>query len=150
MNIEKAIKTERKMSLSKRMIINLTMVSSAVDTHFAEVLKPFDLTLQQFNVLRILRGQDGKALNLRDVQSRMVHKKSNTTRLIDKLITKKLVDRKICPSNRRKVEIEITQAGKYLLQQVDIKMDCAERDLVKDFSKEEIRQLDLLLDRISF
>ena len=75
------------------------------------VLKPYGVSIQQFNVLRILRGQKGVAANLSTVQNLMVDKISNTTRLIDKLIEKSLVERIICKENRRKIELFITDKG---------------------------------------
>ena len=79
----------------------------------------FDISEQQFNVLRILRGQKGIAANLSTVQERMVHKMSNTTRLIDKLIQKKLVKRNVCIENRRKIELFITEDGLDFLKKID-------------------------------
>jgi len=84
-----------------------------------EALKPYDVSLQQFNVLRILRGQKGTPANLSTIQERMVSKMSNTTRLVDKLIRKELVVRVTCPTNRRKVDISITPAGLKLLEEID-------------------------------
>ena len=78
---------------------------SIVADRFLEILKPFDLSSEQYNVLRILRGQKGKPANMSVIQERMISKNSNTTRLVDKLIVKEFVIRKICPSNKRKMEI---------------------------------------------
>ena len=108
MNIEDSIRTNKKIPLTKKTIIHLMMVSNAVSESIALTLKPFDVSIQQFNVLRILRGQNGEAANLSTINSRMVTKMSNTTRLVDKLLAKNYVDRSVCSSNRRKVEIRIT------------------------------------------
>jgi len=76
------------------------------------VTKDFDVSIQQFNVLRILNGAKENTVNLNYIQSRMIHKMSNTTRLIDKLVDKGLVSREICKENRRKIEVKISQKGK--------------------------------------
>ena len=68
----------------------------------AGALKPFEVSIQQFNVLRILRGRKGVPANLSTLNERMVTKMSNTTRLVDKLLAKGYVDRVVCESNRRK------------------------------------------------
>jgi DNA-binding MarR family transcriptional regulator len=82
-------------------------------------LKPFDISSEQFNVLRILRGRKGEPANMCDIQERMITKMSNTTRLVEKLLQKGLVNRNICPVNRRKVEITITEKGLEVLRQID-------------------------------
>ena len=80
----------------------LSMINSA------EIMKPYDLSGEQYNVLRILRGQKGCPANMCIIQERMLAKNSNTTRLIDKLLLKDFVTREVCPDNRRKIEVLIT------------------------------------------
>jgi DNA-binding MarR family transcriptional regulator len=84
------------------------LVNNKISEAIASSLKPYDVSQQQFNVLRILRGQNEKPANLSTLNERMISKMSNTTRLVDKLLLKGYVDRITCPSNRRKVEISIT------------------------------------------
>jgi len=108
-------------------------------------LKPFDLSIEQFNVLRILRGQAGKPINLQDIQERMVNKMSNTTRLVDKLISKGLVERSICENNRRKVEIIITTKGLELLRDIDPVIDSQEVELTSNLNTQELEILNTLL-----
>ena len=74
-------------------------------------LKKFDITEPQFNVLRILKGARGKPLTVSTIQTHMVQRSSNVTRIIDKLLRKNLVERKECPTNRRKMDITITEEG---------------------------------------
>ena len=101
MKIEEEIKSTIELSLAKKVILNLSFSRSVIADRFLEILKPFDLSSEQYNVLRILRGQKGKPANMSVIQERMISKNSNTTRLVDKLIIKELVIRKICPSNKR-------------------------------------------------
>lgn len=147
MNVEERIKTERKIPLKSRTIIHLLLVNHKVNESFTSVLKPFDVSLEQFNVLRILRGQNEKPANLSTLNERMVTKMSNTTRLVDKLILKGLVDRIICLTNRRKVEISITKKGKNSLKKMDVAMQMAENKLLQDLSNKELEQLNVLLNK---
>lgn len=147
MNVEKIIKTEKKIPLESRTIIHFMLVNNTISEAIANALKPFDVSPQQFNVLRILRGQNEKPANLSTINERMISKMSNTTRLVDKLIIKGYVDRITCPSNRRKVEISITTKGKTTLDKMDAAMTEAEKDILKNMSKEELEQFNLLLNK---
>ena len=93
------------LDLAKNTVVAILKAGYKSEEFLANTLKPHGISLQQFNVLRILRGRKGNPANLQTVQKRMIHKMSNTTRLVDKLIEKKLVNRKICENNRRKIEI---------------------------------------------
>jgi DNA-binding MarR family transcriptional regulator len=84
-----------------------------------ELLKPFGLTVQQYNVLRILKGQQGNPMTVLAITERMLDKMSNASRLVDKLLEKKLVLRRECPQDRRAVDILILPAGLDLLKEVD-------------------------------
>ena len=95
----------KQIEVIKNTVVGLLKASSKAEDFLAKVLKPYEISLQQFNVLRILRGRKEKPTNLSTIQKRMVHKNSNTTRLIDKLIEKFLVERKTCEENRRKIEL---------------------------------------------
>ncbi|THV59096.1 MarR family transcriptional regulator [Flagellimonas alvinocaridis] len=147
MNVEEIIKTTKKMPLETRTLIHITLIHNKIYEHVGNALKPFEVSLQQFNVLRILRGQKGKPANLSTLNERMVTKMSNTTRLVDKLLAKGYVDRCVCPSNRRKVEILITESGSQALTQMDKVVAETENEIVQHFSKQELEQLNLLLDK---
>ena len=147
MNVEHVIKTKREIPLKSRTVIHFMLVNNKINERITAVLKPFEVSLQQFNVLRILRGQEGKPANLSTLNERMVTKMSNTTRLVDKLLLKGYVDRATCPSNRRKVEITITEHGKNALKKMDVAMQNAEDDILKNFSDEELRELNNLFNK---
>jgi DNA-binding MarR family transcriptional regulator len=148
MKIEDIIKTENQLPASRRLIISLFSTTSWANERISEVLKPFEISLPQFNVLRILRGQKGKPANLSTIQDRMVNKMSNTTRLVDKLITKNLVERIICEKNRRKVEITITSEGLNFLNKLDVVMDKIESEITQNLNDSEIQQLTQLLNKL--
>lgn len=147
MNVEQIIKTEKKIPLESRTIIHFMLVNNKINEVIANALKPYEVSEQQFNVLRILRGQKGKPANLSTLNERMITKMSNTTRLVDKLILKGLVDRIVCPSNRRKVEINITSEGKKVLKKMDTAMEKAEKSILKNISKRELEQLNTLFNK---
>jgi len=147
MNVEAIIKTEKEIPLRQRTLIHLNLVSNKVTEITTNKLKPFDVSLQQFNVLRILRGQKGKAANLSTLNDRMVTKMSNTTRLVDKLITKGYVLRTACESNRRKVEIYITESGLDALLQMDKAMQSADETILEKLTNEDLLVLNKLFDK---
>lgn len=136
------------MALPKKTVINLIYTSNAVKEKMAEQLKPFDISMEQFNVLRILRGQKGEPANLFTIQERMVSKMSNTTRLVDKLIAKQLVMRNTCEQNRRKVEIFITEKGLSLLSEIDPVIVTAEEQALKNLTPEDMATLNELLEKL--
>ena len=114
---------------------------------FNEVLKPYDLSSEQYNVLRILRGQKGNPANMCVIQERMIAKNSNTTRLIDKLLLKNLVTREVCPDNRRKIEVLITPKGLELLNELDPKVIEHEQLFATNLNTSELLQLNTLLEK---
>jgi len=135
------------MSPHKRVVLNIAYTQNKLAEAIQSVLKPFDISAEQFNVLRILRGQKGKPVNMSLIQERMLAKTSNTTRLVDKLLAKELVTRKTCPSNRRKMEIGITPKGLDLLLQLDPIIIDNEHAYGQKMTSEELEQLCLLLDK---
>ena len=147
MKIEEIIKPNSPMALEKKTLLNVMYTQNVISEKFNELLKPFDLSPEQFNVLRILRGQKGKPANMSMIQERMIAKTSNTTRLVDKLLLKELVLREVCPNNRRKMEITITEKGLELLLQLDPLVEAHERAFSKNLSVEELELLNELLEK---
>ncbi len=148
MNIEDIIQTKKELPLSRKVIINLLYTENWISDRISSELKIYDISIQQFNVLRILKGQGGKPANLSTIQERMVSKMSNTTRLVDKLIKKDLVKRIICETNRRKVEITITENGNNFLDKISPVMDNFEKKITSNLSKEELNILNNLLNKL--
>lgn len=148
MDIDTAIKTIHKMAIGTKTVINLMYTSRYIEEAVNSVLKPYDLTIPQYNVLRILRGQKGKPANLSTIQERMVDRSSNTTRLVDKLIRKGWVKRSICKSNRRKVEIVITEEGLDVLKELDPITEDNNTNILKNLSEDQLVLLNQLLDTL--
>lgn len=147
MKIEDEIKSTIALSTAKKVMLNVMYTQNVLSDKFSEVMKPHDLSSEQYNVLRILRGQKGTPANMHDIQERMLAKSSNTTRLIDKLLLKELVTRKVCPANRRKIEVSITQKGLALLEELDPKVAAHEDFFARNLSGEELLELNGLLEK---
>jgi len=147
MNVEERIGTTKVLPLISKTIIHQMLVSNTISEGIGQALKPFDVSLQQFNVLRILRGQNSKAANLSTINEKMITRMSNTSRLVDKLLLKGYLNRVVCPSNRRKIEITITASGKAALLKMDTAVATAEKQLLKNFTNKELEELNELLNK---
>ena len=143
-DITEILKTKSSLPLAKRTVLNVSLTSINFKDGILSVLKPYEISLEQFNVLRILRGKNGEPSNLKDIQDRMISKMSNTTRLVDKLILKNYVERFICEKNRRKVDIYITKEGLKLLDILDPIIDKKEKELTSNLNTDELETLNLL------
>jgi MarR family 2-MHQ and catechol resistance regulon transcriptional repressor len=105
-------------SEQQKAIINLRITSNVIAAHQQQFMDRFDLTMPQFNILRILRGAKGP-INVNMVKDRMIERSPNTTRLMDKLIEKGLIERIRCDQDRRVVYVNISELGQGLLSQID-------------------------------
>ena len=147
--LEKILKSTAKISESKATVISIFHINSKIKDELLLQLKPYDLSVEQYNVMRILRGQKGNPINLQDIQERMINKMSNTTRLVDKLINKDFVKRIICKNNRRKVEISITEQGLKVLNRLDPIIENTEQQITAQLNQEELKQLNTLLLKLN-
>ncbi|PRZ24092.1 MarR family winged helix-turn-helix transcriptional regulator [Flavobacterium granuli] len=147
MKIEDEIKSTVPLDISKKIILNVLYTQNVITENFNEILKPYEISGEQYNVLRILRGQKGNPANMCMIQERMLAKTSNTTRLVDKLLLKNLVTRNVCPDNRRKIEVLITQKGLDILTEIDPKVVKHESFFSNKLNSEELEQLNILLEK---
>jgi DNA-binding MarR family transcriptional regulator len=111
MGISEDLKQSNFQSEAQKAIVNAIYTGNWIVQKQQELLKPFGLTVQQYNVLRILKGQQGNPMTVLAITERMLDKMSNASRLVDKLLEKKLVLRRECPQDRRAVDILILPAG---------------------------------------
>tara|TARA_B100000809_G_scaffold266716_1_gene330961 strand:+ start:20150 stop:20587 length:438 start_codon:yes stop_codon:yes gene_type:complete len=125
-------------------LINIKYTASWIENRSNTILKPFHISVQQYNILRILRGAK-EQVTVQTVKDRMIEKSPNTTRLMDKLCAKDLIERIRCENDRRVVYIKITDQGLKLLN--EIKMDDTV-ELMNKLSEKELVFLNSLLDRI--
>ena len=119
MGISEDLKQTKFPSEASKAVVNAIYTGNWIVQQQQELLKPFGLTVQQYNVLRILRGQQGTPMTVLAITERKLDKMSNASRLVDKLLEKKLVLRRECPKDRRAVDILILPSGLDLLTQVD-------------------------------
>jgi len=147
MKIEDVLKSTVPMDVSKKIILNVLYTQNILTESFNDILKPYEISGEQYNVLRILRGQKGNPANMFVIQERMLAKTSNTTRLVDKLLLKELVTREVCPENRRKIEVLITQKGLNVLKDLDPKVIEHEEFFSNNLNADEIIQLNHLLEK---
>jgi DNA-binding MarR family transcriptional regulator len=147
MSIETDIKQKKFRSPYQRLVINLIYTSNWLGHRQLEIFKEHDLTPEQYNVLRILRGQHPNPIKVSDISDRMLDKNSNTSRLIDKLLLKDFVKRTSCPSDRRAVDVVITEPGLEQLALLDPKIEAWENAL-SGITCEEADAVSALLDKL--
>ncbi len=145
--IEDAIQQKEFKDQFNKAVVNLIFTHSYLVTAQSMLFKPHDLSPEQYNVLRILRGQNGVPTTVSSIQDRMLNKMSNASRLVEKLKLKDLVKREECPSDRRQVDVLITDKGLELLRQLEVQVEESNRNFVK-LTKEEAIQLNDLLDKL--
>lgn len=147
MEIGKEIKQSKFRNEHHKMLINILFTSGWLDAKHACNLKPYGISSQQYNILRILRGQHPKPATVNLLIERMLDKNSNASRLVEKLRLKKLVERATCPEDRRAVNVLITQKGLDLLTEID-KHETSFLKELKNLSEKEAEQINLLLDKL--
>lgn len=148
MRIEDEIKQAKKFTNEyERLLVNLLFTASWIESKNIKRLKPFGISSQQYNVLRILRGASPKAIMLIEIATRMIDKNSNTSRLIDKLVSKGLANREISVSNRRQVDIRITEKGLNLLKEID-ELSKIWLQEMKTLTVKEASNTNVLLDKL--
>ena len=147
MRIEDEIKQPIFRSDHQKAHINLVYTAGWLQLRQAVAFKPFGLTLPQFNILRILRGQHPLPATVALLIERMLDKTSNASRIVDRLEEKQLVTRTVCPANRRAVDIRITKGGLDLLNRIE-EAGVTNLSGVNQLSEAETHQLNALLDKI--
>ena len=147
MRLEEAIKQSEFKDSYNKAIVNLLYTQSYIVTRQSSLFKPFGISPEQYNVLRILKGQKGKPITVSSIQERMLNKMSNASRLVEKLKQKGMILREECPTDRRQVDILITEKGMDVLNQLHNQMYELNRSLVQ-LNEEEVDQLNFLLDKL--
>jgi DNA-binding MarR family transcriptional regulator len=146
MTLEKDINQQVFRSEYQKAIINLIYTFNWVNEKINRRFEPFDITQQQFNILRILRGA-GQALSTLQIRQRMLDKMSDTSRIVDRLVKKGMVKKTTSREDRRLVDVLLTDKGKKLLQSMDV-MNEEMESIFKYLSNEEAKLLNVLLDKI--
>jgi len=118
------------------------------DKALQQVLKPFGISHEQFNVLRILEHNQDRKFSLKEIQSRIMNRTANTTRLVEKLKTKGLISSKYCEHNRRKLEITITEKGLELLSELRDPLFSMIRNVKARISEQEAESLIQIIRKV--
>ncbi|MFT5648145.1 MAG: DNA-binding MarR family transcriptional regulator [Aureispira sp.] len=119
MRIEEEIKQTKPFpNPQTKAVVNLNFTASWLSCVQAEMLKPYGISIQQYNILRILRGMHPKPATVKTLIDRMIDKNSNASRLVDKLLKKGLLERNTCPRDRRRVDVMITEVGLDMVSEV--------------------------------
>jgi DNA-binding MarR family transcriptional regulator len=147
MTIEKAIKQKKFANPYHKLLVNITYTANWFMNKQMELLRPFDLSPQQYNVLRILKGAYPEPMRVQDISDRMLDKTSNTSRLIDKLLSKKLVDKQLSRDDRRAVDILINPSGFDILEKTTPLIAELEK-LMHGFTVEDVEKVNQVLDGI--
>ncbi|MBD0405410.1 MarR family winged helix-turn-helix transcriptional regulator [Flammeovirga sp. EKP202] len=146
-NIDDIVKT-RFTSDKHRFVTNMIYTANWLQNQFVDFLKPFGISPQQFNVLRILRGAKEEWVTMNDIKSLMIDKAPNATRLSDKLLDKDYVKRKRSESDRRIVYLSITSKGLALLKEIDGHDEMFSTDRFNGISEEEAKLCSEIIDRL--
>jgi|TARA_B110000261_G_scaffold43582_1_gene51228 DNA-binding MarR family transcriptional regulator len=147
LKIEQEIEQENFDSEQQRLLINIMFTGNQFTLLSSRMLKQFSLTTQQFNVLRILRGQKGNPISVKDMHGRMLDSSSNVSRLVDKLLAKNLITRITCPNDRRKVELTIPKKGLQLLSEIDVFLKVIKKRLRSAITEDEAKIASRILDK---
>jgi len=147
-SLEEEIMVKSFSSLEIKTELNVIFTSSFICGRSTRFFRNYGISMQQYNVLRILRGSNPNAMNLNDITSRMLDKMSNATRLVEKLRIKGLTSREINPSNRREVLINITEKGLVLLSKIDEEISHVMNRRYEMLTQEEMHTMNHILDKI--
>lgn len=147
MKIEEEIRQNPFKDGYAKAFVNLLFTQSYLVTRQSKIFKPHDLSPEQYNVLRILRGQFPNPTTVSSIQERMLNKMSNASRLVEKLKQKGMLKRSACPKDRRQVDIVITKKGLALLELLDIEVKNFNIDTIH-LDEKEVEQLNILLDKL--
>lgn len=146
MGIENDIHQPKFRNDYQKAIINIIFTNNWINERVKYIIEKEDLTSQQFNILRILRGSD-IPLSTMQIRERMLDKMSDTSRIVDRLLKKELVKKIVCKTDKRLVDITITDAGKKLLKKLDKSVEDMDR-IAGSLSETEVKTLNKLLDKL--
>ncbi|MEY5034684.1 MAG: hypothetical protein RL447_1062 [Bacteroidota bacterium] len=147
MSLEQDIQQSKFRNEHQKAVVNLLFTVGWLKEQTRAIFDPEEITPQQFNILRILRGSHPKPLSTQAIRDRMLEKMSDTSRIVDRLIVKGLVKKVTCESDRRLVDVQITDKGRKLLERIDLKENEMD-EIVKGLNEAEAKELNQLLDKI--
>ena len=146
MGIEKDIQQTNFRNEYQKLGINIMYTANWLNEKISSVLSQEDITQQQYNILRILRGAE-KPLSTLQIRSRMLDKMSDTSRIVDRLVAKELVEKNTCPSDKRLVDVVLSKKGFAVLEKLDLLNNHLD-SLMKGISEKEASTLNQMLDQL--
>ncbi len=146
MNLEDEIVLKKFTTNIEKLIINIMFTSSWLHVNHGRLFRKYNLTNEQYNVLRILRGQYPNTCSLSLIAERMIEKSSNCSRILDKLVGKKLVNRNVSSQDKRLIDISINQTGLELLSQIDVPL-AEYQQSIHVLTEKEVEQTNKILDK---
>lgn len=147
MKLEDEISQKKFRNEYHKAAVNLIFTFNWLRTYQEKVFKPRGITMQQFNILRILRGQYPNPANIKLIRERMLDRMSDCSRIVEKLRRKGLIERTICPKDRRHVDVVINKKGLDLLSKLDSVSEEVDKYLSR-LNEEEVTKLNELLDKL--
>jgi DNA-binding MarR family transcriptional regulator len=146
MGIEKDIQQTNFRNEFQKMGINIIYTANWLNEKMGQILSTEDITQQQYNILRILRGSDAPLSTLK-IRERMLDKMSDTSRIVDRLIVKDLVEKTACIKDKRLVDITVTKKGLQLLEKLDALNEQID-SILKGVSEKEATTMNQILDKL--
>ncbi len=147
MTLEKDISQRNFRNLNQKSMVNLIYTYHWVVEKIKDLLSAEDITLQQYNILRILRGSFPAPLSTLQIRDRMLDKMSDTSRIVDRLVVKGLVQKNTSKTDKRLVDVIITDEGRELLSTLDLHNDQLD-NIVTSLSEDEMNTFNNLLDKL--
>lgn len=147
MRLEDQVQQKNFDNAMHRLRVDILFSAGWLSNQIKDFLKPFGITQKQFNILRILRGQSPNTIPIEEVRNRMIDKSSDVSRILDRLIAKKLVEKKPCTMDKRSNRVRITKQGLKMLQDIDGQIHSLDQ-ITNKLSLEEAEQLCALLEKM--
>ncbi len=147
MALENEINQSSFRSEDQKAIVNIIFTYHWVTEQVKSILADEDITMQQYNILRILRGSHPDPLSTLTIRERMLDKMSDTSRIVDRMLRKGLVVKRICSNDKRLVDVNLTEEGLIMLLRLDERMDAMDK-ISSGLTQDELKNLNYLLDKL--
>jgi DNA-binding MarR family transcriptional regulator len=148
MKLEDEIKQKKFKDEYQKLLLNIIFTGNWLNSMSIKAFKPYGVSPQQYNVLRILKGQHPNAIMVNQIVERMLDKNSNASRLVDKLVIKDLVKRETCEKDRRQMDVAITDKGLKLLKEMENNLEHVDEIIAKTISKKDAEEVNAILDKM--
>ncbi len=148
MGIEKDINQVKFKSAKQKAMLNVLFSYGWITEKIKQLLAPEDITPQQYNILRILRGSYPKPLSTLQIRERMLDRMSDTSRIVDRLVSKELVKKVVCSKDKRLVDVTVSERGQKLLTKLDAEANQMDKAIMNNLTETEAETISKLLDKL--